>query len=437
MSVKKTDVVVVGGGVLGVCIAYWVKLLFDCDVILLERESTIASVTTKRNTGVIHRPFYLDPQKKHVFAMSAQLSYNLWKTVASQFKLPWYQCGTLELAVRESDIDVIEKYRKWAAINGMDESETQILYREDLKRAVPLVSAFGGILSVTDTSTDFQILTEKVSEIIERLGVKIYRSCSVTGIENSKSGCRINYQSDAKTERIDCDFLINATGSSSLKLAHEMDLGLEYSNLYFRGEYWRVSESFGARITKNIYTVPQFREFPFLDPHLIVRHNGIREIGPNAVPVASSDTYSGYFTSRKDISSFVFGHPITPKLRLFSNHKFLSLVMGEWKSSLGRRYMVRRVQKFIPEIDEKEVLGPGISGVRSSVIDRDGFVPEAVILKNDISLHIINFNSPGATGAPSFAYHTVMEAAKKGYFDSFKRLENPQSIWMPNDAAIQ
>ena len=39
-------------------------------------------------------------------------------------------------------------------------------------------------------------------------------------------------------------------------------------------------------------------------------------------------------------------------------------------------------------------------GIRSILIDRDGkFVPDTMIIKNDNSLHVLNYNSPGATGA--------------------------------------
>jgi L-2-hydroxyglutarate oxidase len=42
----------------------------------------------------------------------------------------------------------------------------------------------------------------------------------------------------------------------------------------------------------SIYTVPKYPEYPFLDPHWIVRVDGKTEVGPNVVPVSSPYAYS-------------------------------------------------------------------------------------------------------------------------------------------------
>ena len=39
-------------------------------------------------------------------------------------------------------------------------------------------------------------------------------------------------------------------------------------------------------------------------------------------------------------------------------------------------------------------------GIRSSLVDRDGkFASNTMVLKEDYSMHILNYNSPGATRA--------------------------------------
>ena len=41
----------------------------------------------------------------------------------------------------------------------------------------------------------------------------------------------------------------------------------------------------------SVYSVPRFPEYPFLDPHWIVRFDGSSEVGPNAVPVFGPYSY--------------------------------------------------------------------------------------------------------------------------------------------------
>ncbi|MDG6918928.1 MAG: FAD-dependent oxidoreductase [Nitrososphaerota archaeon] len=96
------DGTVVGAGVLGVTIVYWLSGLYDCRIALADLAPSSAAHTSSRNTGVVHRPYYLDPSKKRVFARTALLSHGL-KSLASTDGLPWSQLGTYNVAVEENE----------------------------------------------------------------------------------------------------------------------------------------------------------------------------------------------------------------------------------------------------------------------------------------------------------------------------------------------
>ncbi len=433
---RHADVLIIGGGVLGVCVAYWVNQLYDVKVTLLERENDVGSVTTRRNTGVIHRPFYLDPLRKRTFAMSAQLSYSLWKELADKYQLPWKQVGTLEIAKSVDGVKVLESYRKWSTQNGMGEDEALLLNRREVSELEPSIISSGGILSTTDTSTDFQALTSRLAQIVENSGVTIVRNCRVNRLSDSSFPAYIETTVDGVDTTFTASFIINAAGGSSLSLAHKAGLGLEFAPLFFRGEYWKVKSGSAMEVRRNIYSVPNFREFPFLDPHLILRHDGNREIGPNAVPVTDPNAYTGISSSRKEVLRFLLEGPRLPKLRLFINRKFLNLAAGEWRSSLGKKYMLNRINSFIPSIQPSDVSERGIAGIRASVIDRNGFVPEAVTLFGNSSMHIVNYNSPGATGAPAFSLNAIRKAAEKGYFDGLPQKSEDGSLWKFENAVF-
>ena len=98
--------------------------------------------------------------------------------------------------------------------------------------------------------------------------------------------------------------------------------------------------------------------------------------------------------------------PIANKLKLCINSEFLRLCAQEWRSALSARAMVVRVQKFLPGLRVEDCVGRGTSGVRAALIDWQGkFVPEVMEVQSPHSLHILNYNSPGATGAPSYAQY--------------------------------
>ena len=103
------DVTIVGGGILGTSVAYWLANRYEGRIAVLEKEAGVAEHTSRRNTGVVHRPFYLDPVGRKVFARSAQVAYGMWKTYAAERRLPWLPVSTFEVATREEDVARLEK----------------------------------------------------------------------------------------------------------------------------------------------------------------------------------------------------------------------------------------------------------------------------------------------------------------------------------------
>src|SRR3990172_895322 len=121
------DVAVVGGGILGTSIGYWLANRYEGRIAVLEREPQVALHTSHRNTGVIHRPFYLDPVKRRIFARSSQAAYGMWRTYAAARGLPWSPVTTFEVATTEAQVPSLEKYHAWGLENGMAPQELQVL----------------------------------------------------------------------------------------------------------------------------------------------------------------------------------------------------------------------------------------------------------------------------------------------------------------------
>jgi L-2-hydroxyglutarate oxidase len=213
---------------------------------------------------------------------------------------------------------------------------------------------------------------------------------------------------------IECDYVINCAGGHSLNIAKKFGLAKEYSSLHFRGEYWQIDESHASLVNTNIYTVARFPKFPFLDPHWIKRPNGRTEIGPNAVPVSDPEAYSGLggmSQSLSKISEILSGS----SKKLLFNSEFLSLISKEWKSSISKNAMINRVKEFIPKIKPSFFATKGTAGIRTPIITPTGeFLAETLEIQSDHSLHIINYNSPGATGAPAYSAFLVQQLFDRG-----------------------
>ncbi|MEM0123478.1 MAG: FAD-dependent oxidoreductase [Conexivisphaerales archaeon] len=393
----QTDVLIIGAGALGASLAYEISSTTDLSITVIDMEGVPAFHSSSRNTGVIHRPFYLDPVSKKVYAESAIKSYSPWKEIAYIAGLPWVQRGVMELALNESDIHVIEKYSRWAMQNGMDENEYNLLDEQDVRKLEPRVMAKGAILSNLDSNVSYGSMVGAVMQLAQNNGIRVLWNIRAERIiegERPIVACKSpNGEVNIKT-----GLVINVSGGGAYGLAKSLGLTSGYSELHFRGDYWKIREFKG--ISRNIYTVPRNPGYPFLDPHFIIRPDGQMEIGPNAFLVSGSYAYNG--TVSEILRSFTSPNYLKA-IRLVLNREMLKLIWNDWGISISKSLMMRRVRKFIPSLDVKHVKGRGTSGIRHSLISREGFVPESVVMGTSSTVHVLNFNSPGATGAPAFA----------------------------------
>lgn len=414
------DILVVGAGVLGVTIAYWLSTLYDSTLALADAEKYAGMHTTSRNTGVIHRPFYLDPGKKRVFARTCRSSYPMWERLAKEARLPWKPVGTFNVALEEPEVRTLERYRSWGVENGMAEEELELLDGRGVASLEPEVKCRAGLLSKTDVSADFGAFTRHLWKLLVSRGVKFLGGNRVVAVRRHEDSTEVGVSTRAGNSSVRCKLLVDAAGGGAIEIAHACGLALGYAALNFRGEYWVVDEPFASRVASNIYRPPRFPQFPFLDPHFIVRADGARQIGPNAVMVPGPYVYWGIGLTK---SAAFLDRPLEPKVKLMANSDFLSLLAGEWRSSLSKRAMCGRVRNFIPGLDPHMLRGRAVFGVRSSVIDHSGFVPEALLVKGEGSAHIINYNSPGASGAPAYSAKVVADLRADGLLDGFKQKE--------------
>jgi len=210
-----------------------------------------------------------------------------------------------------------------------------------------------------------------------------------------------------------------------------LGLAEEYAQLYFRGDYWQVTGPISSQISHNTYSVPRHMEYPFLDPHFIVRVDGRAEIGPNAALVAGPNVYDGFTGGPRELISRLRERPVSPKLKLLFDPEFLSLAWTERRRSVSKMAMCDGVREFIPSLTYSMLDGRGVGGVRNALISTDGFIPEAVEVWSGRSLHVLNYNSPGATGAPAYSAKLVEELTAKGLSDGLHaRGKQPHaSLW--------
>ena len=422
---KNFDVAIIGGGILGTTISYWISSLYDLKICVIEKESDVAMHASSRNTGVVHSPFYLNPDKKKVLAKSALISYDMWETLAKDRNIPWKKTGVLELALDDEQHKSLEEFMVWGIKNGLHEDDLELLSGNDVSKKEPNVKCHSAVYCTKEVSTDFGAFTREIRKDSEKNETQFLLGKNVKQIKENDDNSIISFDDESE---ISSKLVINCAGGNSLDIAKQFGLAKQYSDLHFRGEYWIVDSKYTDLVKTTIYTVAEFKGYPFLDPHWIKKADGKTEVGPNAVPIPSPDTYSGYMgdaaTSISKLKEIVTGNAI----KLLSNPEFLSLISKEWLSSISKTAMINRVQKFIPKIRPEYFSERGTAGIRTPLITPKGkFLPDVLELSSKSSFHIINYNSPGATGAPAYSAFVVKKMQDLGLLD-FTQKQKP-SVW--------
>ena len=93
-------------------------------------------------------------------------------------------------------------------------------------------------------------------------------------------------------------------------------------------------------------------------------------------------------------------------------------------SSLSKTHMINRVKKFLPSLKPNDFITKGTAGIRANLIDKDGnFVLNPLFLLSDNALHILNYNSPGATGSFSIGFALFYKLVEKGIIKKDKEMD--------------
>ncbi|MGI0045737.1 MAG: NAD(P)/FAD-dependent oxidoreductase, partial [Nitrosotalea sp.] len=363
----KSDITIIGAGILGTSLAYFLSQATEKKILVLEQAPEVAFHTSRRNTGKVHAPFLYDPAKKRLFAKAAALGFEMWQTYAKQKGLPFKRDGVLEVSLDEQGTKRLEKYISWGEQNGLEKDELKFLDANQVSRLEPEVKCQNAILCTKDASVDYGQFTQSLMEDAKKSGATFLLNTRAEQIENKKDFLQIKTSSD----EIETDFIINAAGGMSIDIAHEMNVAQDLTDIHFRGEYWQADQIYNNLTKISVYSVPKHPEYPFLDPHWIVRHDGRCEVGPNAVPVFSAYGYD-LTENLKEFPTKIVEILTSGAAKMLFDANFISLATGEFLSSLSKTVMINLVKEFLPKIDPSKFHVHGTAGVRASVIDSNG-----------------------------------------------------------------
>lgn len=409
------DLVIIGGGILGTSISYFISFLNKTkQIAVIEQAHRVAFHTSGRNTGKVHAPYLYNPEKKKMFAKASFHGYEMWEEYSKLKNLPFKKDGVIEVSLDEKGTKILERYLKWGKQNGLQDRDIKLMDKNELKKIEPAIKCESALYVYKDGSADYSKFTDALMQDSKSNGINFLLDTKVTNIKKVNDKWKITLNNE---HVIYANFVINAAGGEAIDIAHKIGIAEKLTDVHFRGEYWKVPIEYNNLTKTSVYSVPEYPDYPFLDPHWIIRVDGSCEIGPNAVPVFSPYGYNKTENIREFIPKMLEMLRSGARKTIFDK-QFQELAINEIQSSMSKSVMINRVKRFLPKIDAKKITEKGTAGIRSSVINESGqFVPDVILEGDSMSFHILNYNSPGATGALPFSAFIVNNLNKQGMFE--------------------
>jgi L-2-hydroxyglutarate oxidase LhgO len=396
---EKYDVIIVGGGIVGLSIARETTHRFPgLQLAVLEKEESVGTHQSGHNSGVIHAGIYYKPG-----SMKARLCVEgaaLMVEFCREHGIPFQVCGKVIVATSEDELPRLRDLLERGRANGV--AGLRMLSPEELHGIEPHAAGVAAIEVPGTGITDYALVCAKYAEIVGTQGGTIRTSTRVTGIQQRGN------ETIVETSRgtFATHFLLNCAGLFSDRIGRMAGDEPEVRIIPFRGEYYDLIPTRSDLVRGLIYPVPDPR-FPFLGVHFTRRVHGGVDAGPNAVFAFKREGYR-----RSDFS-------LRDTLESLSFPGFLRVASKYWRSgadefhrSVRKASFVAALQKLVPDVTSAD-LAPGGSGVRAQAIHRTGtLVDDFQFSHNGNMFHLYNAPSPAATASIAIGRSVVELAAK-------------------------
>ncbi|MBR9861637.1 L-2-hydroxyglutarate oxidase [bacterium] len=395
----KSDIVVIGGGIVGLATAYQIlKKAPDTRLILIEKEDALAKHQTGNNSGVIHSGIYYKPGS--LKAKNCIEGYRMLLDFCDKHDVTYELCGKVIVATSEEELPRLRALYDRGRENGLEGLE--MLNQEQLKEIEPHVNGLQGIKVPQTGIISYKEVCLKLAEEIKAMGGEIQLNTAVRSLEQEKDEIQIITNKNF----LEADVIVNCAGLYSDKVAAMQVKDLDTRIIPFRGEYYELTQEATHLVKHLIYPVPD-PAFPFLGVHFTRMIGGGIEAGPNAVLAFQRE---GYTKSDIDLSELAESL-MWPGFQKVMK-KYWKTGMGEMYRSFSKKSFTKALQKLIPEI-KQEHLVQASAGVRAQACDRNGgLLDDFKIIQKKRAVHVLNAPSPAATSSISIG-KTVSDLALK------------------------
>ncbi|MDH7478471.1 MAG: NAD(P)/FAD-dependent oxidoreductase [Syntrophomonadaceae bacterium] len=286
---EKTDILIIGAGVVGLAVAAEISRRFPGNsIVLTERHGQFGQETSSRNSEVIHAGIYY-PTGSLKAKLCVEGNTRLYQ-FCHQWGIPHRRLGKLIVASSEDEVQRLKDLIRQGQENGV--ADLELLDRSQVAAIEPHLDVAAAILSPSTGIIDAYSLMARLEWQARQGGVLLAYRHQVVGIEQVSRGYRVFYRApDGTPESVWCRWLINSAGLAADQVASWLGIDVDREGYRIhpcKGEYFTVSGSCSHLVSRLVYP-PPLKELKSLGIHLTKTLDGRMRLGPNAFYVDSID----------------------------------------------------------------------------------------------------------------------------------------------------
>ncbi len=384
---NSTDVIIIGGGIVGLATAYNLLQRYpDKKIVILEKEETLAHHQTGHNSGVLHSGIYYKPGS--LKAVTCRSGKQRMESFCEREGIEYRTCGKVIVATRDEELDNLQELYDRGRANGVD---CTMIDRARLLELEPHVAGVKAIYVRETGIVDYKQVCQRLAARLREGGHEILTGMPVVGLRESGGEVVVQTAAGDFTAR----YVVNCGGLHSDRLTRLSGEPSPARIVPFRGEYFKLTPAARSLCNNLIYPVPD-PSFPFLGVHFTRLISGEVKCGPNAVLALAREGYQKTDVNFRDLFE-TLGYSGFWKLTAKYGHKGL----GEVWRSFSKTAFVHALQRLIPEIKRSHLV-PAPAGIRAQALAPDGSMLDDFCLQERARvINVVNAPSPAATASLS------------------------------------
>lgn len=387
MGDARTDVAVIGGGIVGLAAARAVLLREpQVSLCLVEKEPELAVHQTGRNSGVVHAGIYYPPGSlKARFCTAGRVAL---REYTAERGIPYEECGKVVVALHDDQLPALHELHRRATTNGVP--GVRMLDAGELREVEPAISGIAALHSPATAITDYRAIASSFASDIERAGGSIRTGFEVTAISQDADAVTMTARDGS---RLRAGKLLVCGGLYGDHLAVLAGDEPDPRIVPFRGDYYALAAQQAALVRGLVYPVPD-PALPFLGVHLTRTIRGDVLVGPNAVLAAARE---GYRFSAMRVSELKETLSWPGFWRF--GRRYWRVGIAEMRRAASKRAFAAEAAGYLPGIQRRD-LKRAPAGVRAQALGSAGnLVDDFVVTRVGRVVNVRNAPSPGATSS--------------------------------------